>query len=132
MGKSAARARESRNFPTRHEKSRAMGQSPGACNRWKGCGIPEICIANGGKIEENVPVFYFTNLNYRMKLGYFIGGTSALLLGWLTLTFVSATPPASEHRSGKPRAAENRRTPPGEAGIPVADDGRIFPISLSQ
>ena len=67
-----------------------------------------------------------------MKLGYFIGGSSALLMGWLALTFVSPTSPVNGSKSVRPGAAENHRTVPSEAGTPAPASGRIFPISLSQ
>ena len=66
----------------------------------------EIEVANPGKIDENVPVRYFTHLKHRMKLPYFIGGSATLLIAWLALTFVSTTPPASGSKSAKPGAAE--------------------------
>lgn len=67
-----------------------------------------------------------------MKLGYFIGGSSVLLVGWLALTFVTSTPPADGSKSKSPRAVDRDRVLPDEAGLPASGNHRILPISLSQ
>lgn len=66
-----------------------------------------------------------------MKLGYFIGGSSVFLLGWLALTFISSPPPVSKPRSALPPTEEAMlpQSLPDDAGTSVK--AGVFPISIT-